>query len=75
MEYYEAELNGLIKFTPEAYQIDEQDKIQQFLNRSQLKLYNVVKAFELNTYVAIVNKAKLLEQGQMQVREQKNMIL
>ena len=66
---YERELNRLMKFAPDAFKNDEEARMQRFLYGLDPQLQYEVRSFELTTYSAVVNKAKLLEQGHKLLKE------
>ena len=66
---YERELNRLMKFTPDAFKNDEEARMQRFLYGLDPQLQYEVRSFELTTYSAVINKAKLLEQGHKLLKE------
>ena len=66
---FERELNRLMKFAPNAFKNDEKARMQRFLYGLDPQLQHEVRAFELTKYCALVNKAKLLEQGHKLLNE------
>ena len=58
-----------MKFPPDTCKNDEEARMQQFLYGLNPQLQHAVRAFELTTYSAMVNKAKLLEQGHKLLNE------
>ena len=63
MEEYESELSRLMRFLPDAMKGNEEVRKSRFLTSLKAQIASVVNTFELTTYAAVVNKAKLVEQG------------
>ena len=61
MEEYEAELSRLMRFLPDAMKGNEEARKGGFLIGLKAQIASVVNNFELTTYAAVVNKAKLVE--------------
>ena len=72
VEEYESELSRLMRFLPKAMRGDEEARKGRFLTGLKAQITSVVNNFELTTYAAVVNKAKLVEQGQKKVQEQES---
>lgn len=59
---YEMELHRLMRYVSIAVQTNEKTRIQRFLYGLNSRLQQDVRVLELTTYLAVVNKAKLMEQ-------------
>lgn len=59
---YEMKLHGYMKYVSTSLQTDEKTKMTRFLVGLNSTLQGHVRTFELPTYPAMVNKAKLIEQ-------------
>ena len=54
----------------ESYGNAKEARMGRFLTGLKAQIASVVNSFELTTYAAVVNKAKLVEQGQKKVHEE-----
>ena len=61
-----------MRFLPDAMRGNEEARKGRFLTGLKAQITSVVNNFELTTYAAVVNKAKLVEQGQKKVQEQES---
>ena len=50
-----------MRFLPDAMKGNEEARKSRFLTGLKAQITSVVNTFELTTYVAVVNKAKLVE--------------
>ncbi|GKV48180.1 hypothetical protein SLEP1_g55007, partial [Rubroshorea leprosula] len=60
---YEKEFNRLLKFAPLTTQKDEESRRLKFLYGLNPHILSEVQKFEVSTYSATLNKAKVIEQG------------
>ena len=61
VEEYESELSRLMRFLPDTMKGKEEARKSRFLTGLKAQIASVVNTFELTTYAAVVNKAKLVE--------------
>jgi hypothetical protein len=68
VEEYEAELHRLMRFLPDALKEGEEAKASRFITGLEHEIKYQVNLMDLNNYSAVVNKAKIVEQGLSRVK-------
>jgi len=68
VEEYEAELHQLMRFLPDALKDSEEAKVSRFITGLEPEIQYQVNMMDLTNYSAVVNKAKVVEQGLSRIR-------
>src|SRR5262249_51248990 len=68
VEEYGAELHRLMRFLPDALKESEEAKVSRFITGLEPEIQYQVNLMDLNSYSAVVNKAKTVEQGLSRIK-------
>ena len=70
VDEYEREFSRLLWFSSEGYRENERMMVQKFQNGLNPKICHDVNLFELNTLLAVVHKARVVERNKLDCKKQ-----